>query len=92
MKIYGHPHSSCTRKVLLTLAEKGQEAAFCSIDLYQGEQKSEPHLARHPFGVVPVLDDGRFRALRVARHHPLSGRSLRRHAAHPDSTRARSRA
>jgi len=60
MKIYGHPHSSCTRKVLLTLAEKGQEAAFCSIDLYQGEQKSEPHLARHPFGVVPVLDDDGF--------------------------------
>lgn len=60
MKIYGHPHSSCTRKVLLALAEKGQRAEFFAIDLYSGAQKRESHLARHPFGVVPVLDDDGF--------------------------------
>jgi glutathione S-transferase len=31
-----------------------------SVDLFEGEQKSAPHLARHPFGVVPVLEDGDF--------------------------------
>lgn len=60
MKVYGHPMSTCTRKVLTTLAEKGHEATFVLVDLAKGEQKSPAHLARQPFGVVPVLeaDDG----------------------------------
>ncbi len=60
MKLYGHPMSTCTRKVLTTLAEKGHEAQFVVVDLMKGEQKHPEHLARHPFGVVPVLeeDDG----------------------------------
>jgi glutathione S-transferase len=60
MQLYGHPLSPCTRKVLLTLAEKGAEAQFCPIDLFAGENKKAAHLARHPFGVVPVLDDEGF--------------------------------
>ncbi len=60
MKVYGHPMSTCTRKVLATLAEKGQEAQLVLVDLGKGEQKQPAHLARQPFGVVPVLeeDDG----------------------------------
>lgn len=57
MKLYGHPMSTCTRKVLTTLAEKGHEAQFVVVDLMKGEQKSPEHIARHPFGVVPVLED-----------------------------------
>ena len=60
MKLHGHPLSSCTRKVKLTLAEKGAEAEFVLVDLFKGAHKSEAHLARHPFGVVPVLDDDGF--------------------------------
>jgi glutathione S-transferase len=60
MQLYGHPQSSCTRKVLITLAEKRTEAEFCPIDLFTGENKKATHLARHPFGVVPVLDDDGF--------------------------------
>jgi len=60
MKVYGHPLSSCTRKVLATLAEKGVEAAFVKVDLFLGEHKASAHMARHPFGVVPVLDDEGF--------------------------------
>ncbi len=60
MKIYGHPLSSCTRKVLMTLAEKGQAAQFFKVDLFLGEHKAAAHLARHPFGVIPVLDDDGF--------------------------------
>ncbi|MFP2908234.1 glutathione S-transferase family protein [Pyxidicoccus sp. 3LFB2] len=57
MKVYGHPMSGCTRAVLATLAEKGQEAQFVLVDLMKGEQKQPAHLARQPFGVVPAFED-----------------------------------
>ena len=60
MKLYGHPMSTCTRKVLTVLAEKGHEADFVVVDLTKGEQKHEAHVARQPFGRVPALDDGGF--------------------------------
>jgi glutathione S-transferase len=60
MKVYGHPASTCTRKVLCLLAEKGASAEFVMVDIMKGAQKSEEHLARHPFGVVPVLEDDGF--------------------------------
>ncbi len=57
MKLYGHPMSTCTRKVLTTLAEKGHEAEFVLIDLTKGQQKSPEYTAKHPFGVIPYLED-----------------------------------
>jgi glutathione S-transferase len=60
MKIYGHPASTCTRKVLCTLNEKGAPYEFIIVDITKGEQKSPEHLARQPFGVVPALDDDGF--------------------------------
>lgn len=60
MKVYGHPLSNCTRKVLVTLAEKGSEPELVPVDLFAGEHKAAAHLARHPFGVIPVLDDDGF--------------------------------
>ncbi|WP_437302352.1 glutathione S-transferase family protein [Sorangium sp. So ce388] len=60
MKLYGHPMSTCTRKVLTVLAEKGHEAQVFVVDLMKGEHKQPDHLARHPFGVIPVLEDGDF--------------------------------
>lgn len=61
LKVYGHPLSTCTRKVLTVLEEKGQPAEFITIDLMKGEQKKPEYLAKQPFGVVPVLEDGDFR-------------------------------
>jgi glutathione S-transferase len=58
MKIYGHPWSINTRKVLLTLAEKGHEGELVLVDLPKGAHRLADHMARHPFGKVPVLDDG----------------------------------
>jgi glutathione S-transferase len=58
MKLYGHPLSSCTRKVLCTLAEKSATAELVTIDLLAGEHHQPAYLAHHPFGVIPVLDDG----------------------------------
>lgn len=60
MKVYGHPMSTCTRKVLTVLAEKGHTAEFVLVDLMKGEQKQPSHMARNPFGVVPVLEDDGF--------------------------------
>jgi glutathione S-transferase len=58
VKIYGHPWSINTRKVLMTLAEKGHEGELVLVNLPKGEHKQPDHMARHPFGKVPVLDDG----------------------------------
>jgi len=60
MKLYGHPMSTCTRKVLTVLEEKGHQAEFVLVDLMKGEHKRDEHLARQPFGVVPVMDDDGF--------------------------------
>jgi glutathione S-transferase len=60
MKIYGNPMSTCTRKVLTTLAEKQAKFEFVTIDLGTGAHKKPEFLARQPFGQVPVLEDGDF--------------------------------
>lgn len=58
MKIYGHPMSTCTRKVLMTLAETKTPHELVVVDFAKGEHKQPPHLARQPFGKVPALEDG----------------------------------
>ena len=60
MKVYGHPLSTCTRKVFVTLAEKGLSAELFEVDLFTGQHKMPAHLARQPFGVIPVLEDDGF--------------------------------
>ncbi len=57
MKVYGHPMSPYTQKVLCTLAEKQHPAEFVLVDIFKGEPRQPPHLLRHPFGLVPVLED-----------------------------------
>jgi glutathione S-transferase len=42
----------------MALKETGFEAEFVTVDLATGEHKAPEHLARHPFGRVPVLEDG----------------------------------
>lgn len=56
MIVYGHPASTCTRKVLATLAEKNAAFTLHVVDLGKGEQKLPKHLAHQPFGQIPVLD------------------------------------
>jgi glutathione S-transferase len=60
MKLYGHPMSTCTRKVLTVLDEKGHQADFVLVDIMKGEGKQDANLARQPFGKVPALDDDGF--------------------------------
>jgi glutathione S-transferase len=60
MKIFGHPMSTCTRKVLMTLAETNTPYDLTVVDFAKGEHKQEPHLSRQPFGQVPALQDDDF--------------------------------
>ena len=60
MKIFGHPMSTCTRKVLMTLAETNQQAELETVDLFKGDHKAADHTARQPFGQVPSIQDGDF--------------------------------
>jgi glutathione S-transferase len=60
MRLFGHPRGASTRRVLLTLAEKGHQLELVQLDPYTGEHLRPEHLARHPFGKVPVLEDGGF--------------------------------
>ena len=60
IKVYGHPMSTCTRKVLMTLAETETPSEIIVVDFAKGEHKGEANLRRQPFGRVPALDDGGF--------------------------------
>jgi glutathione S-transferase len=39
VKIYGHPTSTCTQRVLFTLEELGAPYELCLIDMPKGEHK-----------------------------------------------------
>jgi glutathione S-transferase len=60
LKIYGHPWSLNTRKTLMTVAEHGAEAELVLVMVPKGEHKQPAHVARHPWGKVPTIDDGGF--------------------------------
>lgn len=57
LKVFGHPTSTCTRKVLMTLAETSTPFEMNIVDLGKGDHKREPHIGRQPFGRVPALED-----------------------------------
>jgi glutathione S-transferase len=60
IKIFGHPASTCTRKVLMTLLETGTPYELVVVDFAKGEHKQQPHLGRQPFGQIPAIDDDGF--------------------------------
>jgi glutathione S-transferase len=60
MKIFGHPMSTCTRKVLTTLEENGTPYELVLVDFAKGEHKQAAHVARQPWGKVPSLEDDGF--------------------------------
>ena len=56
--VHSIPGSPYGRAVLATLEEKN--ADYRLAPLAPGAQKAEPHLSRHPFGRVPVLEHDGF--------------------------------
>lgn len=60
MKLFYHPQSGNSRRVLLTAAHLQVPLERVIVNLVEREQKLEPHLHRNPNGRVPVLEDGDF--------------------------------
>ena len=60
IQLFGHPVSTCTRKVLTTLAELGIPYELQVIDFATGEHKQAANLKRQPFGQVPAINDDGF--------------------------------
>jgi glutathione S-transferase len=57
--VHGVPGSPYLRSALLGLEEKGADYRLAPMRL--GDSKSAGHLARHPFGRIPVIDHDDFR-------------------------------
>ena len=60
MKLYFHPMSGNSRRVLLVATHLEVPLERVLVDLPKGEQRERPHLGRNPNGRVPVLDDDGF--------------------------------
>ncbi|KAI8821263.1 glutathione transferase [Fimicolochytrium jonesii] len=56
-KLYGMSVSTCTQKVVFALKAKNLNFEFININVLKREQKLPEHIARHPFGKIPVLED-----------------------------------
>lgn len=56
-KLYGHPLSTCTNRVLIVAKEIGIELEYHEVDLFKGEHKNEDFIKHQPFGQVPYFVD-----------------------------------
>lgn len=54
--LYGFDGSTFVRSVRMLLAEKNADFDQVPVNVLAGEPHSPEHLARHPFGKVPVVD------------------------------------
>jgi glutathione S-transferase len=67
MKLWGFNGSTYVRTVKMLLAEKGAtDFEQVPVNVLAGEPKQPEHLARHPFGKVPVLDHNGMRILETS--------------------------
>jgi glutathione S-transferase len=69
--LYGPAYSTYTRTARLALEEKGAAYRLHEVDTLAGEGQKPEHLARHPWGKVPVLEhDGfsLFETVAIARY------------------------
>jgi glutathione S-transferase len=55
LKLYGHPLSTCTKRVLVVLKETNTPYEFISVDLFKNEHKTGDFYKKQPFGQVPYI-------------------------------------
>lgn len=60
MRLYYHPLSSNSRRVLLTAHHLGLDLELVVVDLSKGEHKTAEYLRLNPNGKIPSLVDGEF--------------------------------
>ena len=58
MRLYYHPLSSNSRRVLLTAHQLGLDLDFILVDLSAGDHRTPEYMRLNPNGKVPVLIDG----------------------------------
>ncbi|CAD6343320.1 unnamed protein product [Miscanthus lutarioriparius] len=71
VKVYGWTISPFVSRVLLCLEEAGVDYELVPMSRDTGDHRHPDHLARNPFGEVPVLEDGDltlFESRAIARH------------------------
>jgi glutathione S-transferase len=61
--LYGFDGSTYVRTIRMLLAEKAAQYELVPVNVLAGEPRQPEHLARHPFGKVPVLDYNGFRII-----------------------------
>jgi glutathione S-transferase len=91
MVLYGFDSSTYVRTVRMLLAEKGAHYEQVPVNVLEGEPRQPEHVARHPFGKVPVLDHDGFRIIETGAIAPYLDEVLPGPSYTPESSRDRAR-
>jgi glutathione S-transferase len=89
--LYGFDGSTYVRTVRMVLAEKDAQYEQVSVHVLKGEPREPEHLARHPFGKVPVLDYDGFRLVETSAIAPFLDEVLPGPSLTPDNPKDRAR-
>jgi len=89
--LYGFDGSTYVRTVRMLLAEKGAHYEQVPVNVLRGEPRQPEHMARHPFGKVPVLDHDGFRIIETGAIAPYLDEVLPGPSFTPDSSKDRAR-
>ncbi len=91
LTLYGFDGSTYVRTVRMVLAEKQAPYDQVPVDVLKGEPRQPEHLARHPFGKVPVVDHEGFRIIETSAIAPYLDEVLPGPSLTPDSPKDRAR-
>lgn len=72
LRLYGHSHMTCTRRVGTILREKNIPFELIEIDIMKGEHKLPQHLQKQPFGQTPYI----VRSLLLSIHENIAVNNL----------------
>lgn len=89
--LYGFDGSTYVRTVRMLLAEKNTQYEQVPVHVLKGEPRQPEHLARHPFGKVPVLDYDGFRIIETNAIAPYLDEVLPGPSFTPDNPKDRAR-
>jgi glutathione S-transferase len=89
--LYGFDGSTYVRTIRMLLAEKSAEYEQVPVHVLKGEPRQPEHLARHPFGKVPVVDHDGFRIIETSAIAPYLDEVLPGPSFTPDTPRDRAR-
>jgi glutathione S-transferase len=89
--LYGFDGSTYVRTVRMLLHEKGAKYDQVPVNVLKGEPRQPEHLARHPFGKVPVIDHDGFRIIETSAIAPYLDEVLPGPSFTPDNAKDRAR-